>query len=181
MILYLRYILLIFLLPWLFFSCGQSTKSLEVASDQFVVKNFNPTANWKQGETIFLDYSDAMEKGFIIPTIHQVEGGFFRMEFNLKIPERRHRNFSIKSIIRMNLISFLSVMRLTVPNSIRMPGKTSMGAGKRLQPLSPKRRSSRQIMNFMPWEINSASLAIRGMNNGIMPKTTMTAGNAIPV
>ncbi len=84
MILSLRYILLIMLLPWLFISCGQSTKSLEVVSGQFVVKDFDPTVNWKKGETLFLDYPDAISTGFIIPAIRQVEGGLFRMEFDVK-------------------------------------------------------------------------------------------------
>jgi hypothetical protein len=84
MILHLRYILLILLFPWLCISCGQSTTSLEVASDQFVVRDFNPMANWKQDEILFLDYSEALTKGFVIPTTRQVEGGFFSMEFSLK-------------------------------------------------------------------------------------------------
>ncbi len=84
MILSLRYILLIMLIPWLFISCGQSTKSLEVVSGQFVVKDFDPTVNWKKGETLFLDYPDAISAGFIIPAIRQVEGGLFRMEFDVK-------------------------------------------------------------------------------------------------
>ena len=79
-----RYILLVILLPWLFISCGQSTKSLSVVSGQFTVKDFNPATNWKQGEILYLDYPDAITNGFIIPTARQVEGGFFRMEFHLK-------------------------------------------------------------------------------------------------
>ena len=80
----LRYILLVILLPLLYISCGQSAKSTEVTSEQFVVKDFNPTVNWKPGETLFLDYNAAVETGFIIPTTRQAEGGAFRFEFMLK-------------------------------------------------------------------------------------------------
>ncbi len=79
-----RYILLILLLSWLVVSCGQSTKSLSVVSEQFIVKDFNPTVNWKQGETLFLDYTDAMSNGFVIPSVHQADDGFFHLAFNLK-------------------------------------------------------------------------------------------------
>ncbi|MEI7663668.1 MAG: hypothetical protein WCK34_15785 [Bacteroidota bacterium] len=79
-----RYILLVVLLPWLIISCGQSTKSLSVVTGQFMVKDFNPTTNWKQGETLFLDYSGAISSGFVIPSIRQVKDGFFTMQFDLK-------------------------------------------------------------------------------------------------
>ena len=65
-------------------------------SCQFIIRDFNPLANWPynlQGKSssmtsedkmIFLDYSEAMEKGFIIPTIRQTETGFFDFEFSVK-------------------------------------------------------------------------------------------------
>ena len=93
---FLRYILLILLFPCLFISCGQSVKSLEVISEQFVVKDFNPTANWKQGEPLYLDYTEAITKGFVIPTSRQTEDGFLHMEFKLKNTGTEPRKFYFK-------------------------------------------------------------------------------------
>jgi len=96
MILSLRYILLVPLLPCLLISCGQSTSSLPAVSGQFSVKDFNPLTNWKQGETLFLDYADALENGFIIPTSRQAGDGFFRMEFSIRNTGTAPQNFGYK-------------------------------------------------------------------------------------
>jgi len=88
--------LLVLFLPGLFISCGQSNRSPEVASEQFIVKDFNPIANWKQGLTLFLDYAEAMKQGFVIPGIQQVEGGFFNLEFKLKNTGKVPQNFAFK-------------------------------------------------------------------------------------
>jgi hypothetical protein len=92
----LRYLLLILFLPGLFISCGQPARSPEVISEDFVVKDFNPTVNWKQGQTLFLDYREAINEGFVIPGKLQVEGGLFEMEFQLKNTGKEARNFSYK-------------------------------------------------------------------------------------
>ncbi len=92
----LRYMLLMFFLPGLFISCGQSPKSPESASEEFAVKDFIPATNWKQGETLFLDYAGAMAHGFVIPGIRQVEGGFFTLEFKLKNTGTRPQKFAYK-------------------------------------------------------------------------------------
>jgi len=88
--------LLMFFLPGLFISCGQSPKSPESASEEFAVKDFIPATNWKQGETLFLDYAGAMAHGFVIPGIRQVEGGFFTLEFKLKNTGTRPQKFAYK-------------------------------------------------------------------------------------
>ncbi len=92
----LRYILLILFFPSLFTSCGQSARAPEVAAEQFVVKDFNPVTNWKQGETLFLDYNGAITNGFTIPGAQQVEGGLFTMEFQLKNTGKGPQKFSFK-------------------------------------------------------------------------------------
>jgi len=88
--------------------CGQSSQSLEVVSNQFVIRNFNPLSNWlfdingkKTGnpstdKAIYLDYSEAKEKGFIIPTVRQTEGGFFRFEFQIKNTGKAPQKFCYK-------------------------------------------------------------------------------------
>ena len=93
---FLRYILLCIFVPGLVMSCGQSTKSLEAASEEFVVKNFNPLANWKPDQTLYLDYSEAITRGFIIPTARQVEGGSFQLRFMLKNKGTAPQNFRYK-------------------------------------------------------------------------------------
>jgi len=92
----LRYILLILFLPCLVISCGQPASSPEVVSEQFVVKDFNPTGNWEPGKTLFLDYPDAITNGFLIPASTQVEGGFFNLEFKLKNTGTNPVNFLYK-------------------------------------------------------------------------------------
>lgn len=92
----LRYILLVLLLPVLLISCGQPVRSPEVVSEQFVVKDFNPIANWKQGQTLFLDYSGAMKQGFVVPGNSQVEGGFFNLGFKLKNTGKEPQKYSYK-------------------------------------------------------------------------------------
>ncbi|MEI7499226.1 MAG: hypothetical protein WCK84_02155 [Bacteroidota bacterium] len=93
---FVRYLLLIFSIPFLFLSCGQSTKSLDVGSEEFVVRDFDPIANWKHGQPIYLDYSDAITNGFTIPTSRQVEDGFFRFVFKLKNTGTAPQNFCFK-------------------------------------------------------------------------------------
>ena len=93
---HLRCILLIILLPVLIISCGQPAKSPEITSEQFVVKDFNPTANWKSDQPLYLDYTEAKANGFIIPTIRQVEGGLFQVEFKIKNTGTAPQNFFFK-------------------------------------------------------------------------------------
>lgn len=92
----LRYILLLLFLPGLFISCGQSSKSLEVVSEQFVVKDFDPLMNWKSGQPLYLDYTEAITKGFIIPTARQTEDGYFHFGFKVKNTGTAPQNFCYK-------------------------------------------------------------------------------------
>ncbi|NCA76295.1 MAG: hypothetical protein EOM90_08170 [Alphaproteobacteria bacterium] len=90
-------VLLAFLFfPWFLLSCGQGTKSPEVASEQFVVKNFNPIANWKSGTTLSLDYSGAISGGFVVPSPNQTEEGYFRLEFSIRNTGTAPRKFMYK-------------------------------------------------------------------------------------
>jgi hypothetical protein len=103
------YLLLLFL-PALFLlsNCAGRPANEEAASDQFVVRDFIPLTNWNldtNGNTtnrqdiqksIFLDYSDAYRKGFMIPTDNQVEGGEFVFSFTLKNTGPRPQKFDYK-------------------------------------------------------------------------------------
>ncbi len=95
-----NYNLIVFLaflfFPWFLLSCGQGAKSPEVASEQFVVKNFNPITNWKSGATLSLDYSGAISGGFVVPTPNQTEEGYFRLEFSIRNTGTAPRKFMYK-------------------------------------------------------------------------------------
>jgi hypothetical protein len=91
-----RYLLLILFLPGLFTSCGQPARSPELVSEEFVIKDFNPATNWKQGQTLFLDYEGALMQGFVIPGSKQVEGGSFEMEFKIKNTGKEPRSYFYK-------------------------------------------------------------------------------------
>jgi len=72
------------LLPWILGSCGQSKGSTETTSEQFAIRDFKPMVNWKADQTLSLDYTEAMQKGFIIPTLRQTPDGYFDFEFRIK-------------------------------------------------------------------------------------------------
>ena len=85
-----------FTLVVFFSSCNETPKTAEVRSEMFVVRDFIPLVNWhidSAGEernnafinkSIVLDYSDAIDNGFIIPTINQVKEGEFRFGFQVR-------------------------------------------------------------------------------------------------
>ncbi|MFZ4521602.1 MAG: hypothetical protein ACOYNC_07850 [Bacteroidales bacterium] len=92
----LRYILLLFFITSLLISCGQPARAPEAVSEEFVVKDFNPAVNWKEGQTLFLDYAGAIDQGFVIPSSRQADGGFFNLEFKLKNTGKAPQSFSYK-------------------------------------------------------------------------------------
>ncbi len=53
----------------------------------FEVTEFNPIKNWQEGisqKSILLDYSNALDSGFIIPTVNQIPSGEFVLNFKIK-------------------------------------------------------------------------------------------------
>jgi hypothetical protein len=87
---------LIGIISVLLLSCNHPAKSVETVSDQFIIRDFVPLANWhidssgkevqavNINKSILLDYSDAIDEGFIIPTINQVKEGQFEFTFSVK-------------------------------------------------------------------------------------------------
>jgi hypothetical protein len=77
-------------------SCSHTPKSVETVSGQFIIRDFFPITNWHVdsagnenpamncNKSIILDYSNAIEEGFIIPTMKQVKEGQFEFSFSLK-------------------------------------------------------------------------------------------------
>lgn len=73
----MKKIIFISLISLIFLSCNKSVK----------VENFNPFSNWEQKndtiQTIYLDYTDAIDSGFVIPSKNQVKEGTFVVSFDI--------------------------------------------------------------------------------------------------
>ena len=100
---------LLILIPVFSFLVGCSKpQTREIISDQFVVREFNPLNNWHLDSTgsnndrenrlksILLDYTDAIQTGFIIPTKNQVKEGRFEFEFEVKNTGKSPQKFFYK-------------------------------------------------------------------------------------
>ena len=89
-------------------SCSKSRKSVESVSDQFIIRDFDPVANWhidtagnknnsvNCNKSILLDYTNAIDEGFIIPTLNQVKEGQFEFSFSLKNISKKPQKFYYK-------------------------------------------------------------------------------------
>ena len=100
------------LVPWLLLlalsGCRPASSPPESAAESFSVKDFNPLANWHRDTTgrennspfirkgILLDFTDAVETGFIIPTLRQVPDGWFIFEFQVKNTGKEPQQFFYK-------------------------------------------------------------------------------------
>jgi len=88
--------------------CSTKSGSKETVSEQFIIRDFDPVANWHFDTTgtenhsvninksIFLDYSNAMNDGFIVPTLNQVKEGLFEFSFSLKNTGKTQQKFFYK-------------------------------------------------------------------------------------
>ena len=77
-------VLILFLI--IFYSCSDS-KEEKIASHTFEIKDFNACTNYlsgKQIKPIEIDYLNAIDSGFVIPSINQTSDGYFTFEFSLK-------------------------------------------------------------------------------------------------
>lgn len=89
-------------------SCSYAPKFVETVSEQFIIRDFDPVANWhidtagneiravNCNKSIILDYSDALEEGFIIPTLNQVKEGQFEFSFSVKNTGKNPQKFYYK-------------------------------------------------------------------------------------
>jgi len=82
------------LVLWIFQGCGN--RSVEGVTDQFNVKDFQPVTNWNTRDPFYLDFTDAKDQGFILPTVRQMKDGYFRMEFSIKNKGNSPRKFYYK-------------------------------------------------------------------------------------
>jgi len=91
-----------------YLNCTKATRTVESVSEQFIVRDFDPISNWHinvEGnktrtvncdKSILLDYSNAIEEGFIIPTMNQVKEGQFEFSFSLKNTGKVQQKFYYK-------------------------------------------------------------------------------------
>jgi hypothetical protein len=88
--------------------CTRIAEQPGTPCDQFVIRDFNPLVNWKTDTTgrdtggqfckkmILLDYTDAREQGFVIPSSRQSKEGQFLMEFHIRNTGSGHQRFAYK-------------------------------------------------------------------------------------
>lgn len=76
-----KYYLVFFIAIISLYSCKKNNADFEV-SDFAPINNFQ--TNLDSLKTIELDYTDAIDSGFIIPTVRQVSEGVFKFEFSIK-------------------------------------------------------------------------------------------------
>ncbi len=88
------------LLPLLAAACGKPQMPGSARADGFMVLG-NWTQRDEQGvKAIALDYTEAIDSGFTIPSARQVEGGRFTFSFQVADPEGRGRAFRYKLYYR---------------------------------------------------------------------------------
>jgi len=77
-------------------SCKPHAKTSEVKTENFTVRDFNPSTNRDLSQVLSLDYEGALQSGFIIPTVRQTNDGFFDLEFSIKNTCGRPQKFAYK-------------------------------------------------------------------------------------
>ena len=92
----------------LMLSCSNAPRSVETISEQFIIRDFIPVANWhidsagnetrtvNCNKSLLLDYSNAITEGFIIPTQNQVREGQFEFSFSIKNTGKNLQKFFYK-------------------------------------------------------------------------------------
>ncbi len=88
--------------------CSNRSENPEVRSGDFIVRDFEPLTNWHTDSagqqtsksvdlrSINLDYTDAIEQGFIIPTVNQVAVGQFTFDFSIKNTSKQPKKYVYK-------------------------------------------------------------------------------------
>src|SRR5688500_15984399 len=94
--------ILLILITISFFSCKRVTEEtmpFEKHSGEFSIKKFNALGNFKPVNGLVnleLDYTDAIDSGFMIPSVKQSDGGNFIFSFMLKNNTGQQKNFFYK-------------------------------------------------------------------------------------
>jgi hypothetical protein len=99
------YLLTLFvLLNLIYYACRQDNKQVAESSKKnapFIVDEFDALSNFNSANSdsikkIELDYQDAMNTGFIIPTIRQISGGNFICKFRIKNNSGKDEKYNYK-------------------------------------------------------------------------------------
>jgi hypothetical protein len=83
------------------FSCKDKKANIDGRCDDFVVSKFDPLNNissYNAGNktNITLDYAGAFDGGFVIPSVKQIDNGYFRMSFFIKNKKNKAQKFYYK-------------------------------------------------------------------------------------
>ncbi|MDP4281150.1 MAG: hypothetical protein Q8867_03280 [Bacteroidota bacterium] len=88
--------------------CKSGDKPKEAVATDFIIRDFIPLDNWHRdsndrennskfiSKSIFLDYTNAFEQGFIIPTVNQLQEGQFEFSFLIKNTSKTPKKFCFK-------------------------------------------------------------------------------------
>jgi len=80
---------------YVFFSCNS-----EKGKSEFEVKEFTPITNYqvekKNNKRIEFDYTDAIDSGFVIPSVRQAQNGKFIFQFSIKNSGKQKQKFFYK-------------------------------------------------------------------------------------
>ncbi len=97
-------------------SCNQPVKvdSKKICNtDSFTLQNFIPITNLKHGKDIAIklpfDYTDAINNGFIIPSIRQVAEGKFLFSFEIKNKGEKSNSFKYKIYYQNESYKFFEI------------------------------------------------------------------------
>jgi len=93
-------------------SCGDKREnpSALLENELFSVKDFNPVSNFTADSgktvTLFLDYFDAINRGFIIPSERQAKDGVFIVKFSIKNNSKSGKQYLYKILYQNESYKF---------------------------------------------------------------------------
>ena len=114
---------------WFMFCCGilficscnsNETQTKLPTAENFEVTQFNALANWnnlspenKDQKLIYLDYYNAINTGFIIPSVRQIDNGNFTFTFKIKNKTSANKSYLYKVYYRNDSYKYPELDSLT--------------------------------------------------------------------
>nr|MBK9651338.1 hypothetical protein [Bacteroidota bacterium] len=114
---------------WFMFCCGilficscnsNETQTKLPTAENFEVTQFNALANWnnfspenKDQKLIYLDYYNAINTGFIIPSVRQIDNGNFTFTFKIKNKTSQNKSYLYKVYYRNDSYKYPELDSLT--------------------------------------------------------------------
>lgn len=84
-----------------FYACQDNKQKQDEKCDDFIIERFDPISNFTTHNSdnkvsLNLDYTDAFENGFVIPSVNQADKGFFISSFLIKNRKNKPQKFYYK-------------------------------------------------------------------------------------